>query len=83
MSKVFFGRDWSINHKFNFYFRIFTLLIHQLTRLQNFPFDIQELSITLSSKLVKNQIKLVSNPKRFSFVKANAVNTFIDQQKWY
>ena len=51
--------------------------------MQNFPFDIQELSITLSSRLEKSKIKLVSNPQRFSFVKPDAVNTFIDQQKWF
>ncbi len=52
-------------------------------RLHNFPLDIQELSITLSSKLGKNQIKLIPNPKRFSSIDNDASGTFIDQQKWY
>jgi hypothetical protein len=50
--------------------------------LQNFPIDIQELSITLTSKLDAHEIKLISDTRRLSFINLDASNTFIDQQKW-
>ena len=54
-----------------------------ILRLHNFPLDIQELSVALCSKLGKNQVKLLPNPKRFSNIDVDATSTFIDQQKWY
>lgn len=50
--------------------------------LQNFPIDIQELSITLTTKLTQNQIKLISDPQKLSSVNMEAKHTFIEQQKW-
>jgi hypothetical protein len=51
--------------------------------LQDFPFDIQELSITLASKLDPNELKLKCNPKKLSYLSLNASRIFIEQQKWY
>ncbi|CAF0974856.1 unnamed protein product [Brachionus calyciflorus] len=50
--------------------------------LQNFPVDVQELSITCISKLNPNEIKLISDPCKISHIDFKASNTFIDQQKW-
>ena len=50
--------------------------------LKNFPFDVQELSITLSSRLSKNEVKLVADQQRKSMVTSAATRTFQDQQKW-
>lgn len=49
----------------------------------NFPVDIQELSVILASRLGPHEVKLVPEPDRLSFMNLNALNTFIDQQKWY
>ena len=51
--------------------------------MQNFPFDIQELSITISSKLNNNDLNLIPNEKRLSNVTIHASNTFVEQQKWF
>lgn len=50
--------------------------------LKNFPVDIQELSVTLTTRLGPHEIKLTPDPNRLSFMNLNALNTFIDQQKW-
>ena len=50
--------------------------------LQNFPFDLQELSIILTSNRDHSEIKLVSDKLRLSQIDFGAKNTFIDQQKW-
>lgn len=71
----------------------FTLILYQFDNiykgvfwerleLENFPIDVQELSISLSSRLSGNEVKLVSDPDRISYVNFDAVNTFTDQQKW-
>ena len=44
--------------------------------LQNFPVDIQELSITIASKLKPNQVKLVQDSQRISNIHTEALNTF-------
>lgn len=41
--------------------------------------DIQELSITLTSKLSKNQVQLNGNPRESSSI---SVDEFLDQQEW-
>ena len=51
--------------------------------LHNFPVDVQELSITLATRRSSNEVKLVSDPFRISYIALDASNTFIDQQKWY
>ena len=51
--------------------------------LQNFPVDVQELSVTLTSERGVNEVKLVGDPYRASFLNFNASNTFMEQQKWY
>lgn len=48
-----------------------------------FPIDIQELSITLTSKLGPDELKLVTDPQKLSSVNMEAKNTFIEQQKWF
>ena len=50
--------------------------------LQNFPIDIQELSITLASKLKQNEVKLVKYTGRLSNITSETLNTFRDQQRW-
>ena len=49
--------------------------------LHNFPFDIQALSIEVSSKLTKNQVILVKMTDQFN-LDSSTNETFIDQQKW-
>lgn len=50
--------------------------------LQNFPLDIQELSITVASKYSPKKVHLISDPNRISILHGEAINTFRDQQKW-
>ena len=50
--------------------------------LHNFPLDIQELSVILTTKLSPYEIKLVPDPNRLSFMNLEAHSTFIEQQKW-
>lgn len=50
--------------------------------LQNFPLDIQELSITLASKLNPRKVQLIQDPNRLSNLHGEAIHTFRDQQKW-
>ena len=49
--------------------------------LYNFPFDIQELSIEVSSKLTRDRTILVKMADQFN-LDSSANETFIDQQKW-
>ena len=50
--------------------------------LKNFPFDIQELSITLASRLTKKECRLVCDAQRRYEVSVPTTRTFQDQQKW-
>lgn len=50
--------------------------------LQNFPIDIQELTITLASKCKQTEVKLISDTSRISNITTETLNTFRDQQKW-
>lgn len=50
--------------------------------LQNFPVDIQELSIVLTSKLRQNEIELKADPEKMSTIDYKASRIFVDQQKW-
>ena len=56
-------------------------LIHSLQRLElyDFPMDIQELSITLTSKRSANDVHIIENKKDLC-----SINTedFLDQQEW-
>jgi hypothetical protein len=49
--------------------------------LADFPNDIQDLSITVVTELKSDEIKLIWNPNKTSFI--NNKHTFFDQQKWY
>ena len=42
----------------------------------------KELSITITSKLNSNEVKLITDPQRHSYINLDAENTFIEQQKW-
>lgn len=50
--------------------------------LQNFPLDVQELSITLASKYKPTKVKLVTDLLKPSCIHPEAPRTFRDQQKW-
>ncbi len=50
---------------------------------ENFPFDIQELNLIISSKYNSKIVNLISNPNKISTIHPLATFTFIDQQKWY
>jgi hypothetical protein len=49
--------------------------------LQNFPLDIQEISITLTTRRHSDTVKIVSS-ERPSNMHPEVLNTFRDQQKW-
>ena len=49
---------------------------------KDFPFDIQELGIIISSELTSEELKLISDPHKLSFLNINPKNVFIDQNKW-
>ena len=52
--------------------------------LHNFPQDVQELSIRLSSDRSSREIKLISDSLNKSCLDLpKAMNTFMEQQKWY
>lgn len=70
---------------FHLFHSIWYLLGYFWERLElhHFPIDLQELSISVISKLSSNEVKLISDDKRLSFVNMDAANTFIDQQKWF
>jgi hypothetical protein len=50
--------------------------------LQTFPLDIQELSLTITTKFSRDEVKLTSNLIKLSSIDPEALNTFRDQQKW-
>lgn len=50
--------------------------------LHNFPLDIQELSVILSSRLSLTEVKLMDDSQRKSNVSIHATRTFVEQQKW-
>lgn len=50
--------------------------------LQTFPLDIQELSLTITTKFSRDEVKLTSNLNKLSSIDPEALNTFRDQQKW-
>ena len=50
--------------------------------LNDFPQDIQELSINLSTKHKPSICKLISDTQKISTITAEALNTFRDQQKF-
>jgi hypothetical protein len=50
--------------------------------LQNFPVDVQELSVAIASKLAPSEIRLEEDQKLKSFMNLEAANVFSDQQKW-
>jgi hypothetical protein len=56
--------------------KIYTGFNFYRIELQNFPVDIQELSITIASKLKPNQVKLVQDSQRISNIHTEALNTF-------
>lgn len=58
-----------------------TLILFRI-ELQNFPLDVQELSITFASKYKPTKVKLVADPLRISNIHPEAPHTFRDQQKW-
>lgn len=49
---------------------------------QNFPFDVQELELVLTSKLGSDKISLVTDPHKLSYIAFEAKTKFKDQQKW-
>lgn len=51
--------------------------------LENFPLDIQELSIVLTSKLKYTQMEFKTDPDKPSSINYKASKIFVDQQKWY
>ena len=50
--------------------------------LPDFPFDIQELSISIVTKHGPNVCRLKSDTNQISIINAQALNTFKDQQKF-
>lgn len=50
--------------------------------LENFPLDLQELSVTLASSREASEVRLLSDKKRLSHINLNAKHMFTDQQKW-
>lgn len=50
--------------------------------LQNFPLDVQELSVTFASRYKPSRVKLVADPLKISNIHPEAPHTFRDQQKW-
>lgn len=51
--------------------------------LQNFPFDVQELELILTSKLGSDKLALVTDSHKLSFIDFDAKAKFKDQQRWY
>ena len=51
--------------------------------LSDFPFDLQELNVILTSKLDSSQINLVADTDNFSIMNPDTHYTFLDQQKWF
>lgn len=50
--------------------------------LNNFPVDVQELSIVLSSKIGNDKLELIEDPNKLSYINFEALQLFKDQQKW-
>ena len=50
--------------------------------LHDFPFDTQELSVEINSKLDKEDVILKSDIHKMSHLDTLVENTFVDQQKW-
>lgn len=50
--------------------------------LQNFPIDVQELSITVASRFKSANVKLVADTNKISNLHSEALHTFRDQQKF-
>lgn len=50
--------------------------------LHNFPVDIQELNVTVMSKLDSNSVHLSRDGTREPFIDFRAKRSFVDQQKW-
>ena len=50
--------------------------------LESFPIDVQELSITLASRLDSHDIHLEADPSNWSHLRSNTANIFVEQQKW-
>ena len=50
--------------------------------LHNFPFDVQEIGIVISSELDGSEIKLISDPQKLSFLNVDPKNLLIDQNRW-
>ena len=42
----------------------------------------QELSIVMTTKRGPNEVKLLPDPKKISFIDLNATNTFMEQHEW-
>lgn len=51
--------------------------------MENFPLDIQELSIVLASKIKYTQLEFKTDPNKPSAINYKALKIFVDQQKWY
>jgi hypothetical protein len=51
--------------------------------LNDFPIDLQEISIIVASQLSSEQIRMEADPNNWSHLRANATNVFTDQQKWF
>lgn len=43
----------------------------------------QELSIVLTTRHGSDEIYIIADPKKVSFINLDASNTFYEQQKWY
>lgn len=50
--------------------------------LHNFPYDVQEIGIVISSELDGSEIKLISDPHKLSFLNVDPKNLLIDQNRW-
>lgn len=50
--------------------------------LNNFPVDVQELSIVVSSKIGSDRFELIGDSNKLSFINFEALQLFKDQQKW-
>jgi hypothetical protein len=63
-------------------FKLLTGSFWERLELQNFPVDVQELSVAIASKLAPSDIRLEEDHKLKSFMNLEAANVFSDQQKW-
>ena len=50
--------------------------------LHNFPFDVQEIGIVISSELDGTELKLISDPHKLSFLNIDPKSLLIDQNRW-